>query len=278
MKTYIFSIAVFSLLVFTPLEAFSKQPGAASYDTEAVSSEDDLLIEVLVPAENEPPAEEEVQAEKEDLFDEELEEEVPEIADPIEPINRMMFHINDKLYFWVLKPVAWGYAFVVPERARVGVRRFFSNVTTPIRLANDLLQFKFEHAGTELSRFVINSTVGVLGFTDPARDRWGLFKHEEDFGQTLGFYGSGPGFYINWPILGPSSLRDTVGLAGDFLLNPISYLFPNNPELAYGLYAYRRVNETSLTIGDYEAIKEELEPYIFLRNAYHQHRENAVKE
>lgn len=279
MKTYIFSIAVFSLLVFTPFEAFSKQPGAAFYATETVSSEDELLVEVLVLAENEPPTEEEAVAEEEEeLFDEDLEEEVPEIADPIEPINRVMFHINDKLYFWVLKPVARGYAFVVPERARVGVRRFFSNVTTPIRLANDLLQFKFEHAGTELSRFAINTTVGVLGFMDPARDRWGLFKHEEDFGQTLGFYGSGPGFYINWPLLGPSSLRDTVGLVGDFLLNPMTYVFPRNPELSVGLYAYRTVNETSLTIGDYEAIKKELEPYIFLRNAYHQHRESAVKE
>jgi phospholipid-binding lipoprotein MlaA len=220
-------------------------------------------------------------AEEEELLDEELEEleeEVPEIADPIEPLNRAFFHVNDKLYFWVLKPVAQGYSFVVPEKGRIGVRRFFSNLTTPIRFVNDVLQFKFKHAGVELSRFLVNTTVGVLGFMDPARDRWDLFKHEEDTGQTLGFYGAGPGFYINWPILGPSSLRDTFGFVGDNLLNPLSYVFAGEPALGFGLYTYRTVNETSLTIGDYEDVKKELEPYIFLRNAYHQHRESAIKD
>jgi phospholipid-binding lipoprotein MlaA len=219
---------------------------------------------------------EELQYQDEDIDD--LDEEVPTISDPIEPFNRAMFHFNDRLYFWVLRPVSLGYNFVVPEKARIGVRRFFSNITTPVRFVNSVLQFKFEHAGVELSRFAINTTIGVAGFMDPAKEKWKLLKHKEDLGQTLGFYGSGPGFYINWPFLGPSSVRDTIGLVGDFFLDPTSYLFPHDRVGVAGVNAYRRVNETSLNIGVYEDIKKELEPYIFLRNGYHQHRESMIKE
>lgn len=208
-----------------------------------------------------------------------LEEEVTPIADPIQPFNRSMFHFNDKLYFWVLKPVAQGYNMIVPEKARIGVRRFFINLTTPIRFVNAMLQFKFRYAGIELSRFFINTTVGLAGFMDPARERWKLFKHEEDFGQSLGFFGAGPGFYINWPILGPSSVRDTIGTVGDFFLTPTSYLFPHDQLGVVAVNAYNRVNETSLEIGTYEALKEgAFDPYISLRDAYHQHRENMIKE
>jgi phospholipid-binding lipoprotein MlaA len=299
-KPCLISIAVFSLALFPPFRALAEDPQAL-YDREApkgeqllveelfelekesaeTPAEGEFVVEVLQLAEKEPSAEEGLPAEQELFEDEELEEldeELAGIADPIEPVNRAMFHVNDKLYFWVLKPVARGYGFVVPEKGRIAVRRFLSNLTTPVRFVNAVLQFKFDAAGKELSRFAINTTVGVLGFGDPARNRWNLRKHEEDFGQTLGVYGSGPGFYITWPLLGPSSLRDTFGLVGDFLVNPMSYIFPNNPELSVGLYAYSRVNETSLTIGDYEEVKKELEPYIFLRNAYHQHRESAIKE
>jgi phospholipid-binding lipoprotein MlaA len=214
-----------------------------------------------------------------DAFDDEFDEEVRTIADPIEPFNRAMFHFNDKLYFWLLKPAARGYGFVVPEKGRVGVRRFFSNITTPIRFVNALLQFKFKYAGTELSRFLINTTVGVAGFMDPARDRWDIYKHREDFGQTLGFFGAGPGFFITWPFLGPSSVRGTIGYVGDLFLDPTTYLFPNEKLATVGVEAYERVNSTSLEIGVYEDMKRDaIDPYTFIRDAYYQHREKLVKE
>ncbi len=210
-----------------------------------------------------------------DVFD----EEVGPVYDPIEPFNRAMFMVNDKLYFYVLKPVAGGYSRVVPEKGRVAVRRFFTNLLTPVRFVNSVLQFKFEAAGTELVRFAINTTVGVLGFMDPARDRWRIFLVREDFGQTLGAYGAGPGFYIMWPVIGPSSLRDTVGWVADLFLDPTTYIFAADPWVGTGVKAYERVNDTSLEIGTYEAIKKEaLDPYVFIRDAYHQHRESLVRE
>ena len=214
-----------------------------------------------------------------DEFYDEFDEEVRTIADPIEPFNRAMFHFNDKLYFWLLKPAARGYGFIVPEKGRVGVRRFFSNITTPIRFVNALLQFKFKPAGTELSRFLINTTVGVAGFMDPARDRWSIYKQREDFGQTLGHYGAGPGFFITWPFLGPSSIRGTIGYVGDLFLDPTTYLFPNERLATVGIEAYERVNSTSLDIGVYEDMKRDaIDPYTFIRDAYYQHREKLVKE
>lgn len=203
----------------------------------------------------------------------------PLIADPIEPFNRMMYTFNDKLYFWVLKPAASVYGRAVPEKGRVAVRRFFKNVATPIRLVNALVQFKFKHAGTELARFGINTTVGLFGFRDPARDKWNIYLHKEDFGQSIGHYGAGPGFFITWPVLGPSSLRDTFGLIGDFFLDPATYIFAEERLLGAGVWAYDTVNETSLDITLYEDLKKSaLDPYIFIRDAYHQHREELVRE
>ncbi len=151
------------------------------------------------------------------------------IADPLEPINRVFFHFNDKLYFWVLKPAASGYKAVVHQEIRVGVRNFFSNLVTPVRFVNCLLQANFKGAGTETARFALNTTFGVAGFFDLAKDQFNLKKKEEDFGQTLGVWGLGPAFYINWPILGPSSLRDTFGFAGDMFLDPLTYLDVSTP-------------------------------------------------
>ena len=201
------------------------------------------------------------------------------IPDPLEPLNRVFFAINDRVYFHILKPVAEGYRRVVPKRMRVSVRRFFANITTPVRFVNSLLQFKFATAFRELERFFINTTIGVLGLTDPARDRFGIILTEEDLGQTLGFYGAGPGLYIDWPLLGPSSLRDIIGMIGDFFLDPANYLFPHDRWALAGVRAYELVNETSLEIGAYESIKEgAIDPYVAVRDAYHQHRESLVEE
>ena len=199
-----------------------------------------------------------------------------EIADPLEPFNRAMYHFNDKLYFWVLKPVAQGYRKVVPETARVGVSNFFANLAFPIRFVNCLLQANFEGAAAELGRFTVNTLWGIGGILDPASSKdISLSKQDEDFGQTLGAYGIGQGFYINWPIFGPSSPRDTVGLLGDTLLRPYTYLSPWYA--GAGVWTYDKVNDTSLNIGDYESLKEAaIDPYVAIRDAYVQYRLKKV--
>jgi phospholipid-binding lipoprotein MlaA len=204
-------------------------------------------------------------------------EEVEEvsIADPIEPLNRAMFLFNDKFYFWALKPVARGYNAVVPEPVRISVRNFFWNVKMPIRFVNSLLQGKFLGAGTELARFGINTTLGLAGFLDVAKSKFELDPHDEDFGQTLGFYGLGGLMYIVWPILGPSTVRDTIGFAGDSFLNPVNYITPF--EAALGVRAYEQINKTSLDLGTYEDLKEaSVEPYIGVRDAFIQYRKKQI--
>lgn len=209
--------------------------------------------------------------------EEEEEEEGQQIADPLYPFNKAMYHFNDKLYFWVLKPVARGYSAVLPEKARVGVSNFFYNITTPIRFVSSLLQLKMKVAGNELIRFGYNSTVGVLGFADAAKSHLDISRHDEDLGQTFGSYGIGHGFYIVWPFFGPSSLRDTVGKTGDSFLNPVFYVQPT--EAAAGITTYDKTNETSLHIGDYEDFKKSaIDPYISMRDAYLQNRKKKVDE
>jgi phospholipid-binding lipoprotein MlaA len=200
-----------------------------------------------------------------------------QIADPLEPYNRVMFQINDKLYFWLLKPMAQGYNFVVAEDFRICFSNFFSNVLTPLRLVNCLLQGKFKNAETEVLRFVVNSSIGILGFGDPGKQMFNMDISNEDFGQTLGVWGFGHGFYIVWPLVSSSSLRESVGFAVDLWANPIAYLETSGATLGVGLY--RRFNDLSLRIGEYEAIKEAaLEPYSAVRNGYIQFRNTLVEK
>ncbi len=216
----------------------------------------------------------------EDGFELEDEFEVTDTEPPIDPLsgyNRLMTQINDKFYFWLLKPVSQGYRFVVPAGGRLAVGRFFNNLLMPGRFVNNLLQLKVKRAGTELARFGINTTVGVLGFGDPAANRFGLQAYPEDFGQTLGHYGVGGGFHIVLPLLGPSNLRDTLGLIPDYYLDPVSYIDDSNAEL--GVRAYRQVNRTSLHIGEYESLKKDaIDLYTFLRDGYEQRRIKQIEE
>lgn len=206
-----------------------------------------------------------------DAFEEEYAQRQVVIADPLEPVNRVMFGFNDVFYFWVAKPVMQTYEHAVPRPARIGIRNFFDNLTTPVRVVNNLLQGKNEQAGREIDRFVTNTTVGVLGFGDPAQDRYNLPPSRENLGRTLSGYGFGDGFYIVWPFLGPSTLRDSVGMAGDAFLNPVRYVKPI--EASIGISAANGVNKGSFYIGDYEAFKEaSIDPYVAMRTAYVQYR------
>lgn len=197
------------------------------------------------------------------------------LADPLQPVNRGFFWVNDKLYFYLFKPVARAFR-VVPEPVRTSLGNFFSNLGTPVRLANSLLQFKLTDAGSELGRFMINSTLGIGGLFDPAKD-WGeLQRKEEDLGQTFGHYGLGQGFYLVLPVLGPTTLRDGVGRVGDTFLDPLPYMLDDTEVLIGRLV--EQENRLSLDKDTYEGIKEqELDPYLFIRNAYAQRRAAQVR-
>ena len=212
-----------------------------------------------------------------DLLEEEYAEQMVEVPDPLEPFNRVMFNVNDALYFWIVKPGSEIYAGVVPEPARISISNFFSNLTTPASLLNCLLQGKGEAADTELRRFAINTTCGILGFGDPAMDQYGLEPVREDLGQTLAVYGFGDGFYLVLPLLGPSNARDGIGRLGDWFLNPVSYVEPT--EAAYGITAFRYTNSSSLRLGEYESFKSmTVEPYIAMRRTYAQYRTKQIQE
>lgn len=209
--------------------------------------------------------------------DEPFKEERVTIDDPLEPFNRTMHQFNDKLYFWLLKPVARGYKVVVPEPARISVKNFYSHLLFPIRFVNCLLQADFTGAGSEFGRFTINTIWGIGGLLDPSSNREiDLQKQDTDFGQTLGVYGVGHGFYIVWPFLGPSSPRDSVDIAGEYLLDPLSYFTPWYTSL--GKRPLKMINNTSLRIGDYEALLgAAIDPYVAIRDGYIQYRMKEVK-
>lgn len=223
----------------------------------------------------------EEELEEDEGFEEDFEEEFgtesqEEVFDPLSGYNRFMTDVNDKIYDWVLIPTAKGYRWVVPETPRVGISNFFDNLVFPIRFVNNLLQFKIKDAGEELLRFGVNTTIGLLGFIDIAKDM-GLEAHPEDFGQTLGFYGVGSGFPIVLPILGPSNLRDTVGLVPDSYLDPVNYI--ENRDVVWGVQLFRAVNAFSLRSDQYESLrKDSIDLYPFLRDIYEQNRQKQIKE
>ncbi|MEE9910506.1 MAG: VacJ family lipoprotein [Deltaproteobacteria bacterium] len=212
-----------------------------------------------------------------DYDDEPFAEEQVTIADPIEPFNRAMHQVNDKMYFWLLKPAARGYKFVVPEPARISVKNFFSNLKFPARFVSCLLQADFAGAATETGRVFINTVWGIGGLMDPAAGgELALQKQDTDLGQTLGVYGVGHGFYIVWPFFGPSSPRDSVDLVGNQVLYPLSFL--NIWYTSLITKPIETINSTSFRIGDYESLIEaSIDPYIAIRNAYIQYRMKDVK-
>lgn len=200
------------------------------------------------------------------------------VWDPLEPFNRGMFWFNDKLYFYMLKPVARGYRAVTPEPVRESVGNVFHNLTAPVRIANSLLQFKIVNTLDELTAFVANSTLGVAGLFNlcEAAPRQ---PEPEDFGQTLGHYGTPPGFYLVLPVLGSTDARDAVGLVADSFVAPVPspfYAKLRTVEVA-GLRGVDTVNSLALDKDTYEAIKRDaLDPYLFVRNAYLQQRQARV--
>ncbi len=218
---------------------------------------------------------------KSDLDDREpFEVESEKVPDPLEKLNRGFFQFNDKLYFWLMKPIATVWGTVIPLGVRVCIRNMYHNVLFPVRFLNNIFQGKIESAGTEISRFAINTTLGLGGMFDFAHTEFGLNPREEDFGQTLGHYGMKPVAYLNWPIFGPSSVRDTIGMVVDTFLNPLTYILyygADDAAVGVGVRSGVMINNLSLTLGEYEDFKKRaLDPYISLRDAYLQNRAREV--
>ncbi len=212
--------------------------------------------------------------EENEVIDTFFEEE--DVSDPLESMNRVFFVVNDKLYFWVLKPVNKAYSAVVPLAFRQCFGNFFDNVAAPVRVVNNLLQGKVADATIDLSRFLINSTVGILGLADPALDSFGLEPKSEDFGQTLGVWGLGEGPYLFLPLIGPLTLRDSVGFVGNAAIHPATYVCTTYLDgVAY--YTADKVNLQSLHPNLYEDMKKySLDPYISMRQVYIEYRRNKV--
>lgn len=255
------AIAVFLLLFAVFLSGCASHTGKVSSQSEAVP-----------PAIADQPIVDEF-----DLEDEFLSIETAPPLDPLSGYNRVMTQVNDRIYFWLLKPLSQGYRAVLPEVGRLAVGRFFRNLQMPANFVNNLLQLKPKRAGTELARFTINTTIGILGFGDPAAARFDLQSYPEDFGQTLGHYGVGGGFHLVLPLLGPSNLRDTFGLVPDRYLDPVNHIDDFETRIAIG--AYKQVNYVSLHLGEYESLKRDaVDLYPFLRDGYEQRRIKQIEE
>lgn len=198
--------------------------------------------------------------------------------DPWEGFNDAMFTFNKQVFDrFILKPVATGWDFILPDAAQRSVKNAMDNLSFPRRLVNNLLQAKIGGVGREVARFTINTTIGFVGFFDVAKDAFGIQQSDEDTGQTFGVWGIGPGPYLVLPLLPPLTVRDGIGLIFDTAMNPMSYFIPFYATAA--IYATNIVNERSLNLDKFERVEESVvDLYSAVRNAYLQRRAAAIKE
>ena len=192
--------------------------------------------------------------------------------DPWEPYNRSMYKFNDAVDKAVLKPVAQGYGTAMPEFGKTMVTNFFSNLDDILVTINDVLQFKFSQAASDGTRVLFNSTFGLLGFFNVAS---GLEKHNEDFGQTLGYWGVGPGPYVVLPFFGPRTVRDSFGLVVDSFASPVRLI--SSVPVRNELYVTRTV-DTRTGLLDNEKVFDEaaMDRYSFIRDGYLQQRRSLM--
>jgi len=196
------------------------------------------------------------------------------VNDPFEGYNRFMHTFNDNADKIVLKPVAKVYDAVMPDPLSRGVSNFFSNLNELTVILNDLLQLKFGQAFQDTGRFVLNSTVGVGGLFDVA-SLSGYKKHNEDFGQTLGAWGVEPGPYFVLPLFGPSNIRDTIGMAGNYFTDPVVHI--DHVPTRNQVYGTRVVDDRSQLLSAEKILEEATDDeYSFIRDAYIQRRQNLV--
>jgi phospholipid-binding lipoprotein MlaA len=188
----------------------------------------------------------------------------------LEPYNRAVYRFNSDFDKAFVQPVAYGYQKVTPEPVNRGITNFFNNIADLKSAANNVLQFKMSRAGSDVGRIFINSTVGVLGFVDVATNV-GLPSYKEDFGQTLGYWGLESGAYVMLPLLGPSSMRDTIGMAGDMVTDPLINL--REREIRWGLAGLRLIDRRADLLAAGQIVEDAaIDPYSFVRDAYLQRR------
>ncbi|HEY9156080.1 MAG TPA: VacJ family lipoprotein [Opitutaceae bacterium] len=199
----------------------------------------------------------------------------PRIPDKIEGFNRAMFKFNDGAYHYVLRPIAHGYATVVPSPIRHGFGHFFHNLAFPTRFVGNVLEGRFSDAGVETGRFVVN-TVTSLGFAATADHIHGMQERPSDLGLAFGTWGIGHGTYLVLPILGPSSVRDGVGLGlSGYFLDPIYYI--PKWKVRTGAEVFQVVNESPDLMDQYDALKAgAIDPYVALRDAYSSRRAHRI--
>lgn len=209
-------------------------------------------------------------------------------ADPWEPFNSKMFWFNRNILDrYLLKPAAQAWDLILPDPVQQSLRNAVDNFNVLPRLVNTLAQGKFAAAGRETARFGINSTIGLAGLFDVAKDGFGIEGSHEDTGQTLGFYGAGPGPYLVLPLLPPMNVRDGVGAVVDGAMNPLNYLLPfawdadggTTTGALLGMAATDAVNRRSLNLEFYEGVEESvIDLYSAVRNAHFQKREAEIKK
>ncbi|MGD9408944.1 MAG: VacJ family lipoprotein [Thiohalocapsa sp.] len=196
--------------------------------------------------------------------------------DPWQPFNRAVFRFNTDFDNAFLKPTAQAYQFITPEPLDEGITNFFNNIADATSAVNNVLQFKLSRAGSDVGRVFVNTTVGFVGFFDVASNV-GLPSYKEDFGQTLGYWGFGAGPYFVIPILGPSTVRDTFGLAGDIVLDPFFNL--EEDKIYWGFVTLRVVDRRADLLVAGELVDEAaIDRYTFVRDAYLQRRQNLVHD
>ena len=194
--------------------------------------------------------------------------------DPYEGFNRTMYNFNEGLDDYVLKPLGRGYKAITPVPVDNGITNFFANIGDVVSAVNNLLQFKLTRAASDVSRIAINTTLGLLGFVDVASNM-NIPKYDEDFGQTLGYWGIDPGPYIVLPFFGPSSGRDAVGVVVDWYTDPVTYLDPDSH--MWITKTIRYVDLRADLLGASNILEQAaLDPYEFVRDAYMQKRQNDV--
>ena len=198
--------------------------------------------------------------------------------DPWEGFNETMFSFNRNVFDrFVLKPLATGWDFILPDPVQRGVHNFFDNLAVVKRVVNNTLQLKLTGAATELARFTINSTIGFVGFFDVAKDAFGIEQRDEDTGQTFGVWGMGPGPYLVLPLMPPLTVRDGVGYVLDVAMTPYIYFIPWWGNFAGT--ATNTVNERSLNLDRFERVAEStVDLYGAVRNGYLQRRAAAIKQ
>ncbi len=200
--------------------------------------------------------------------------------DPLEPFNRAMYGVNNTLDAYALRPAAIAYKDVVPNALRTGIHNILGNLAAPVTLGNDMLQGKPQRAGTTLMRFVINTTVGGLGFFDPATG-WGYRAHDSDFGVTLALWGVGQSPYLFLPLLGPGNPRDSSGRIVDIAGDPLSWVGQGAAVTAanWSRFGLNVVDQREQVLGTISQIKKTaLDPYATFRSLYRQHREAQIQE